>query len=238
MTLVIQVLILFVFINTILKLSFWRWWQAALFALVGAVFTICICPYTASQSKTQLAELMSSNQVMQDLAVLVTLESALYIAYCLVGLKEIFGKKVTCWGSFLFFYPGLLIFPSLFYLQALTIFSMPGTDFDSVAYVIAGGVLLLLPLLSYGVRHLFPEKDLRLEVHFLVSLFICVIGLICTADGKVTYAAANNPMNWKAFALAAGLFIVLFLAGYIIYKVKWTFQKKMKNKINLKKKNE
>ena len=230
MTLIIQVLILFIFINMILKLSFWRWWQAAIFALICAVFTIWVCPYTASQSKTQLAELMSSNQVMQDLAVLVTLESALYIAYCFVALKEVFGKKVKYWGRLLFFYPGLLVFPALFYLQTQAIFSMPGTDFDMLAYIMAGGVLVLLPLLSYGIKHLFPEKDFRLEVHFLVSLLICVIGLISTADGKVTYAAANNPMNWKAFAVAAGLFIVLFIAGYILYKVKWTFRRKKDNK--------
>lgn len=228
MTLIIQILILFIFINTILKLSFWRWWQIVIFAAVCATFTVWICPYTASQSKTQLAELMSSNLVMQDLAVLVTLESALFIAYCFVALKEIFGKKVKCWGGFLFFYPGLLIFPALFYLQTQVVFSMPGIDFNTISYVMAAGILILLPLLSLGIRYLFPEKDFRLEVHFLVSLFICVIGLICTTDGKVTYAAADEPMNWKAFALASGLFIGLFLIGYVWYKVKWTCTKRKK----------
>lgn len=228
MSLVIQILILFVFINSILKLSFWQWWQTAIFALVCAVFTIWICPFAASQSKIQLAKLISSNQVMQDLAVLVTLESALCTAYCFVALKEIFDKKVKYWGTFLFFYPGLLIFPALFYLQTQVIFSMPGTDFNTISYAMAVGILILLPLLSFGVKYLFSEKDFRLEVHFLVSLFICIIGLISTADGKVTYAAADEPMNWEAFTFAVGLFIGLFGIGYVWYKVKWTFRKKNK----------
>lgn len=228
MILIIQVLLLFIFINTLLKLSFWRWWQTVIFAAVCAAFTVWICPYTASQSKTQMVELMSSNQVMQDLAVLVTLESALCIGYCFVALKEIFGKKVKYWGVFLFFYPGLLVFPALFYLQTQAVFSMPGMDFNAISYVMAAGILVLLPLLSFGIKYIFPEKDFRLEVHFLVSLFICVIGLICTADGKVTYAAADEPMNWKAFAFASGLFVGLFLVGYVWYKLKWTFIKRKK----------
>lgn len=228
MTLILQVLILFIFINTWLKLSFWRWWQAVIFALLCALFTVWVTPFAASQSKTQLAAWMANNQVMQDLAVLVTLESALFISYCFVALKEVFGKKVKIWGPILFFYPGLLIFPALFYLQTQLIFSLPGTDFDQIAYGIAAGVLVLFPLLSQGIKYALPEKDLRLEVHFLVSLFICVIGLISTADGKVTYAAADESFNWKAFAFAAGLFAAMFLVGYGWYQIKWTFRKKKK----------
>lgn len=226
MEIVFQVLILFVIVNTALKLSFWKWWQAAIFGLVCAGFTVAISPYTTSQSKTELLRLISSNTVMQDMAVLVTLESAFCIAYCFIALKEIFGKKVKHWGPVLFWYPGLLIFPVLFYIQTQLIFGLPGTDFNTITYVMAGGVFVLLPLVSYGAKYLLPEKDLRLEVFFIVSLFICIIGLVCTADGKVTYAAAEEAFNWKALTLGASLFISMFVIGYLVYKLKWKLKRK------------
>ena len=55
MQLIISVLILFILINCVLKLSFWRIWQAALFGAVCGAFVIVTYPYAILQSKTQLS---------------------------------------------------------------------------------------------------------------------------------------------------------------------------------------
>ena len=71
------------------------------------------------------------------------------------------------------------------------------------------------------MKYLVPEDDLRLEVHFLVSLFICILGLLSTVNGKTTYAATEEALNWKAIILSIGLFVVLFLIGFAWNKLKW-----------------
>lgn len=71
------------------------------------------------------------------------------------------------------------------------------------------------------MKYLVPEDDLRLEVHFLVSLFICILGLLTTVNGKTTYAATEEALNWKAIILSIGLFVVLFLIGFAWNKLKW-----------------
>lgn len=220
---------LFIVINCILKLSFWKPWQAVLFGVLCAAFVVWSCQYAILQSKTQLTDYLSNITVLQDAAVLITIESALCFAFCFAALREIFGKKVKKWVRPLYWYPSLLIFPVLFYILTQLIFSMSGTDFSTISYTLAGAALLLLPLLSIGIRYLFPEKDLRLEVHFLVSLFVCILGLLTTVNGNVTYAAAKEAINWKALGASLSLFAIAFIIGYFWNKVKWIIRQKKEN---------
>jgi hypothetical protein len=170
---------------------------------------------------------------MQDLAVLITIESAICFAFCFAALREMFGKKIKRQIQLLYWYPGLLIFPVLFYLLTQIIFAMPGTSFTTISYLLAGSVFVGLPALSYLAGYLYPEKELRLEVHFLVSLFVCITGLITTVNGNVTYAAVKGPLNIKAFILFFAFLAVAFLAGYLWDKIKWRLRqnKELKNQL-------
>lgn len=221
MELVIQILMLFIIVNVIMKLSFWKWWQTLLFALISAVFVLVSCSYAILQSKTQLSDYMNNTAVMQDAAVLITIESVLCFAFCFAALRSADTNKEKVWQKALKWYPGLLLFPVLFYILTQTVFAMPGTDFTVISYILAGAVLVLLPLLSIGVRYMYPEKELRLEVYFLVSLFVCIIGLITTVNGNVTYAPAEEPVNIRAVVISLVLFLLLFLTGILWSRLKW-----------------
>ena len=65
MQLIISVLILFILINCVLKLSFWRIWQAALFGAVCGAFVISTSPSAILQSKTQLADNLQTTTALQ-----------------------------------------------------------------------------------------------------------------------------------------------------------------------------
>ena len=221
---------LFILINCIIKLSFWKPWQAAIFGLICGVFVIWACQYAILQSKTQLSDYLKNSRIMQDSAVLITIESAICFAFCFAALREMFGKKAKRWIQPLYWYPSLLIFPVLFYLLTQIIFAMPGTDFTTISYLLAGGVFIGLPAFSYLIRYLYPEKELRLEVYFLVSLFVCIIGLITTVNGNVTYAAVEEPLNIRALLLSLGLFGITFIIGFGWNKVKWIIRQKKEQK--------
>ena len=64
-------------------------------------------------------------------------------------------------------------------------------------------------------------SEMRLETHFLVSLFVCIIGLLTTVNGNVTYPAVDEPTNWRALGFAFGLFLVLFVLGALWNRIKW-----------------
>ena len=155
------------------------------------------------------------------MAVVITIESVICFAYCVAVLRGWFGQREKWWVKPLKWYPSLLVFPVLFYLQTELIFSFSGVSFTALSYGLAVAVAVLLPLLCAFFRYLLPEKDLRLEVHFLVSLFVCIIGLLTTVNGNVTYQAVEEPTNWKALAVSFGLFLILFLIGMVWNKLKW-----------------
>ncbi|MCD8164870.1 MAG: hypothetical protein LUE93_01275 [Bacteroides sp.] len=126
----------------------------------------------------------------------------------------------------LYWYPDLLFFPVLFYLLTQLIYAMPGMNFTTLSYLLAGGVGIGLVGSTYLIRYVYPEKELRLEVCFLVSLFVCIIGLISTVNGNVTYVAVSQPLHIKALLLSFSLFAVAFVTGYLWNKIKWGIRQK------------
>ncbi|MDR0506716.1 MAG: hypothetical protein LBH32_07880 [Dysgonamonadaceae bacterium] len=218
---ILQILILFILTGSLLKLSFLKFWQAAIFGLLYAVFIVVTCQWAILQSKTQLSDFLNNTKIMQDAAVLITFESAFCFAFCFSGLSEIYGLKKWRWQKLLLrWYPGMLSFPVLFYLQTQLIFAMPGISFTVLSYTFAISLLVILPLLSYMLKYICPEKEFRLEVYFLVNLFICITGLITTVNGNVTYSAVKETINIKAVLLSAGLFLIFFITGILLNKMK------------------
>lgn len=224
MELIISILVLFIFVNGILKVSFWKGWQTLLFGAVCGAFVAATYPYAILQSKTQLADYLQNTAALKNMAVIITLESCVCFAYCIAVLQG--AERQRWWMKLLKWYPGLLVFPALFYLQTELVFSFPGVGFTTISYAFAGFVVLMFPLLSRFFRCLLPQGEMRLEIHFLVSLFVCIIGLLTTVNGNVTYQAVREPLNWTAMGFAFGLFLLLFLAGMYWSRFKWRFFQK------------
>ncbi len=221
---------LFIGINSAFKLSFWKGWQVAVFSLVAAVFAAGMYPYAILQSKTQIADYLQNTGALQNMAILVTLESALCFGFCVAYLRGLYGKKNPWWAKLLWWYPGVLIFPVLFYCLTELIFTFVGVPFSVTAYVFAAAVLVLLPALSWLMKYLVPEPDLRLEIHFLVSLFICILGLLSTVNGRTVYAAVDMSVNWNAVGLSLAGAAVLFAGGFVWNQIKfpWLQKKRLK----------
>ncbi|MDR3267985.1 MAG: hypothetical protein LBT83_02820 [Tannerella sp.] len=232
---IIQILVAFIVINSILKISFWKLWQAALFGVLCAVFVVATCRFAILQSKTQLADFLRDVRVMQDAAVLLTIESILCIAFCFAMLRDGFDrgkrrKRLTA----LHCYPGLLLFPALFYVETQLVFAMPGVNFTSLSSALALALCIGIPSSACLAKRLYPERELRLEVHFLVGLFICITGLITTVNGNVTCTAMEAPLNVKALLSAVSLFVLAFFSGYFGNKLKWLVRQKKKKHQSIK----
>jgi len=234
MALIITVLMLFVALNCAAKLSLWPWRQRFLFSAAVALFTWWSQRYAVLQSKTQLADLLQNVAALQNMAVIVTIESAVNFGFCSRWLNDAYSAQgCKWWESLLRWYPSLLVFPVMFYLLTQTMFMAVGVDFGVSAAAVAAVALVGLPLLAEGFKLYMPDGDGRVELHVLLSCFVCVLGLISTVTGKIVYRSTEEPVNWRMVCVAVAVFAVLFAAGFIGSRLKWKLTNKTIKSHNL-----
>ena len=123
-------------------------------------------------------------------------------------------------------YPGVLLFPVLFYLQSTLIFALPGVDFGVVSLLLSLGTLVLVLGLVYLLRFLLPEEELRLEVLFLVELFIFILGIIASVDETIRTAPEQSPIQWRGLALTTVVALICFVVGYFAPRIHRTLRSK------------
>lgn len=225
MELIIDVLVLFIVLNCVFKLSLWPLWQQLIYSLLLGAFAWWSVRYAVLQSKTQIADFLQDTSAMQTVAILVTIESAVGLSFCLNRLQD-GGRK---WLRILLYaYPSLLMFPVVFYLLTQTVFAATGVDFTTTAQLFALGVMLLLPFLSAAVRWLLPDETSRLELHLLLTIFVCALGLVATEHGRMVYAVKESPVDWHTLGITLALFLLLTVVGFLLNRLKWHIRSYLK----------
>ena len=166
---------------------------------------------------------------MLDTAVLLSIEVIAQMSYCIMAVHLMNTGKVSQRTLLVYkllrWFPGLLIFPVLFHLETMCMFWLTGVAFTTIAYGLAVVVLLAIPSLTWGIRWLIPEKELRLEVFFLSNALIAILGIIATVNGR-TAVAGISEVNWSALGGMISLMLLGGIIGFTIYRFK---QNKLKS---------
>lgn len=233
MSTIVLLVIFFVLFNTSLKLSFWKFWETSVFGLVMGTFIWVIYPFAISQSSVVINNHLFNNTIRENFTVLLTVETFIYFAFCFTFLShstlENTGNK---YHSLLRLFPGLLVFPVLFYLFLLVVFNNSGVNFSSLALYFSIAVTLFFPLSSIGFKYLIPENDFRIEIFFISGVLLIVLGLVSTFEGNLIYKI-DMETHFTNFAFGIGIFILLAIFGFISHKISWQFKNKKLNGRNL-----
>lgn len=224
---VILVLMLVVIFMTWLKLTFLKMWQIIVVAVICSLFIGFSWPYAIQQSRNEISEWLGNQRLMLDTSVLLTIEVFWQMAYCMLSGKLLYGEEVsrrTIWiYRILRFFPGLLIFPVLFYLQIQVMYQISGVDFAIVSWSLALIVFVAVIGGSYLLKWFLPQKSLRLEVLFLSSSLVLILGIVTTVNGTTSFKGAE-PIEWNALLAFCVLTFVCAVIGYFkfqIRKSKW-----------------
>lgn len=215
---IIWILMLLTAFNFLLKQTFWSLRSTALAAVVAAGFVVAMWPYAIEQSKTQIADWLSDTALMLDTAVVLTVEVALQMAFCLLSVhlanvSPVKRRMRVAW-KILYWFPGVLLLPVLFFGLTQLIFALPGISFRQVAWGFGLAVLVLLPLGRWGVKWLVPEPELRLELLFLLHALVAVLGVIATVNGR-TAVQGTATVDWAALGGCVGIFAAGALLGLL-----------------------
>ncbi len=215
---VVLVMMILVCFNYILKQTYRKKYAVTCSAAVCALFMGLMRPYAVEQSKSQIAGWLSDSALMLDVAVILTLEVAVQMAFCVLSAHIRTSGKVkplTLWTyRILRWFPGVLVFPVLFSLLVSVLFALPGTSFRLVAWSAAGAVFVAIPLATYGIKRLLPEKEIRLEVLFLSNALIAILGVVATVNGR-TAVAGIGEVDPAALAGVCGLAVLGLIGGII-----------------------
>ena len=220
---VVLVIMILVGFNFVLKLTFHNVYGRLLVCGVAALFTALMWGHAAGQSKTQIADWLANPGLMLDISVILTVDVLLQITFCVLMARKILHDSLPKWGNaalqFSLWFPGLLIFPVLFALLVEVIFSFPGMDFATLAWVTAGMVFIAALSLTLGVRWLLPEKELTLELMFLVNVLTAILGIVATVNGR-TAVAGTGKVEWDSLVGILAILAIGSLAGLLLAKRK------------------
>lgn len=209
-------------LSFVLKLGFHGYIGMGVVALVAALFILFATDAATTQSKTQIADWLAQPDLMLDASVLLTIDVAFQLCFCFMAAhrleKELkpFYKAVY---ELCLWIPGILLFPALFASLAALVFATPGVDFELTGRLCAAGVFVGFPLAALLLRYLLPEREIRLELIFMLNLIIAALGIVATVNGR-TAAVGTDSVEWGALGAIFVLIIAGTVAGLFVNRIK------------------
>ncbi len=207
----------------VLKQTFHGVKEIMIISVLVAFFVGMAWPFAIEQSKTQIAAWIADQKLMLDMAVLLSVDVALTMLFCVhhVDLKtsEHVSRRKWMFYIALKYFPGLLVFPVLFSLLVMVIFMLPGMSFQVLAWTLAAVLLVLTPALTYGLRWLLPERPIRLELLFLIEVLLGLMGIVGTVNGNTAVAGINSVDLLSLLGVIA-IVIVGMALGMMYYRIK------------------
>ena len=218
---VVFCMMLLVCFSYLLKQSLRKPGATAVSAVVCALFVGAMQSLAIEQSRTQIADWLADPALMLDTAVVLSIEVVLQMAFCLLAVHvrhsgQLRPRTIRIY-RLLRWFPGILIFPVLFSGLVAAIFAFPGASFALVAWTTAAGVGAAVFAVPFLLRRLLPEKEVRLELLFLASALIAILGIIATVNGR-TAVSAESSVDWRAFMGVLGLTAAGALAGMLLLR--------------------
>lgn len=217
------VMMLAVCLTFILKQTFHGMVELMAATVVLAFFTGMMWPFAIEQSTTQIAAWMANQQLMLDMAVLLSIDVALTLLFCVTHVDVHTAEHVSARKCFAYralkFFPGLLIFPVLFCTLVKLVFTFTGMDFQVISWGMAAVVFVLIPSLTLGAKWLLPERPIRLEMLFLLDVLLGLMGIVGTVNGR-TAVSGISEVDFKALLAVALMVVAGTAAGLMVYRIK------------------
>lgn len=231
---VVLVLMLLVCFSFILKQTYHKNKHVLISSLVCAVFVGMSWPYAIEQSKTQISDWLTNSSLMLDIAVILSIQIVIQMSFCIMAVNvdnncnKSKNKKLYLYKTLKYF-PDLIILPVLFSILVASIFALPGISFSLISWGLAALIFIMLPVSVKLLKHLMPEKEIRLEMLFLTNALMAMLGIIATVNGTTSVEGINN-IELQPFIGIVVLMMLGLVCGMILYKIK--IIKIIKNKLS------
>lgn len=189
------------------------------FYVIIALSLYFLYPYAIEQSYAKFQQLIQNHHTLSNFMVIQIIECLSGILFSIFLIRMFYKEKIYKIFRYFNFFPGIVIFPALFYSESAIFLNITGFDFKILAIIIA----ILVPVILFSTQqllnYLVPEYDLRLELKFIVHILQLVVAIIISIK-LFRLPTANLISDFYIEQLFAffGLVIIFALIGLLKYR--------------------
>lgn len=190
-----------------------------------AVIAFLLYPVVINQPLTIITDLLSSREVVSNMALISTAESILGIVISIYLLDNYFRpkQKRTLWAKVLKIMPGVIVFFAVGYFELLFFKWRVGGEFLTTALFYSAILFIGVIATAVLLRWMLEGESLKLEVKLLLNLMILGLGLLVSSSvAEYNVSHAVSTIEWEALIAVIVGFIAFVLIGMWLYKIKGT----------------
>lgn len=193
-----------------------RWYRLA-FSLSLGLFLFASHPFAIELNKLELQRILSSRESIMNISLFVMVDMLMSLYFSFARLKDGDAIDRSGWYVRLFrLMPSLLIYPALFYLQIMLLFSFTGVEFLRLTAGLALAVVVIFSAASFLMRRWIMEKDILIELVILLSLMLCALVICCTIfHPSATVYSHSAPVDWIGAIATIGCLLILLAMGFL-----------------------
>ncbi|PID93261.1 MAG: hypothetical protein CSA95_08380 [Bacteroidetes bacterium] len=195
--------------------------------LLSGVALRLFYPYALEISNTEIMSRLNDATFIGDFLVIQIFEVFFGLLISIFFIRLHYGsreRKILAYASY---FPGVVVFLSLFYLQSSLFLEIRGISYNLLAWM----MVFLIPLALWGfswlMKWLLPVEDLRLEIKFILHIFQLVIAVVVSVMAfslPVRYALITLP--WRELGVLFAAAFLIILSGVVYYP----YQCRIRNK--------
>ncbi len=187
------------------------------FALISVALYF-MYPYAIEQSYAKFKAITQNKQLMSNLVVLQVIECLSGLLFSIFLIRIFYKEKVRQIFKYFIFFPGFVIFPTVFYAESAVFLNVSGLNFQFLAIITAIVIPAFILATKALVRFVVPEYDLRLEIKFILHILQLMISVIISVS-LFTQPTTNLMSDFHILQLLAffGLVFLLAAAGLLKY---------------------
>ncbi len=222
MELIVQLILVLTAFSSWFQFSQWKLPARLIAAFSLAGLAYLAYPWVIEQSRETLNGWMNDPFRMQQLAVVLVIETVIFIMVDLALLKQHFGQPVKKTMKVATFFPGILLLAVLLYAQMLCFYAFSEIDFDQLGIYFSLGILLIAIAVPAGLRWTIPEGYLRMELRYILSFGQVLGGIVITIFcQKLPYNQQEKDLEWQPLLFVIGISLITIVFGWL-----WSKRKK------------
>lgn len=217
MTTLVIILMILVCFNFVLKQTFTTLYIHGAITLFLALFAALVWPIAIEQSSTQISDWLHNVNIMRNVAVVLSLDVMAQLAFCFFEVNEKQKAKTIrqkILHSILKIYPGFIILPVILSILVQIIYILPGVSFQLIAAILAIFIIIVMPIARKIIIYFLPEKELRLEILFLLNIIMAMAGVLTTVNVQ-TNKTPIGGIDINASILCVIVVVAGVTAGWI-----------------------